>query len=317
MDDTFRNTNNLAKMDKIRNGLRELPQDDRDFKVGFITRLPKLEELPKEYLLETDIRLDQAYTDFCSAFSTDLASSIQEGVTPCPEWGFAKSKELSDDTDEWGQDLRTACKRHIKFGLLDIKDSPMSLKNTDPDVLRDIKNWPKLEDKALKHKKKSYFKVSGQYNSYDDIRATMWKFRNEKVAVVIGVMWSWPLSETFITEVKENGFGHAICILGWNEKGLIIQNSTGGEAGDNDRHVLAPNVVEYFADRYGAFAFLDLDPEDVKTYYLPNNILIDDTAYTAILKSLLTLLKDYVQLLKSPQKLAYSIKRAFGLTKDN
>lgn len=245
---------------KIKQGLRLTPKDDRDFKTGSLTKLPPLSELPKEFKLKTLGVKNQGDTDYCSAFATTLVSESQEGVELSPEWHFAKSKELSGDKDEWGQDLRTALKVSVKYGDLMQKDAPFSLKDKPDEFLRDIKNWNIPLSLVIGQRKKSYIKVEGQYDSYDDIRATLYKF---KTPVLIGVEWSWSISD-YILQGHNGGFGHAITVIGWNDKGLILQNSAGVEAGQNGEHILPREETNYFVERYGAYTFIDLSPEEVK-----------------------------------------------------
>lgn len=294
-------------MDKINKGLRELPQDDRDFKTGALVSLPKLSELPDEFALDCDFVLDQKGSDYCSAFATDTASSIQEDIVPCPEWGFAMSKMLSNDLEEWGQDLRTACKRVVKYGTLPKDKSPYSLDNKDDTFLRDIKNWEFLDHYASPYRKKSFLKVEGQYDSYDDIRATMWKFNS---AVILGVKWSWSIYDYLLDGIGD-GYGHAITAIGWTKEGLILQNSAGITAGKNGRHIITREVINHYVSKYGAFFFIDIPKEDINTYYLPNNIKIGDNGYIAILKALKTLLIDYVKFIR---KIGGGIKTTLGIT---
>ena len=51
-------------------GLRKLPPDTRDFKLGNVFDLPKLEELPSEFILGEPIIHNQGNTDFCTAYAT-------------------------------------------------------------------------------------------------------------------------------------------------------------------------------------------------------------------------------------------------------
>lgn len=242
-------------------GLRETPIDERDFKVGSLTKLPSLDTLPKTFELES-ITKDQQNTDYCSAFASTGASEYQEGVELSPEWHFAASKDLSGDTEDWGQDLRTAMKTSVKYGDIKQSDAPFSLKDKDDKFLRDFKNWPiDLRQKALEHKKKSFIKVEGQYDSYDNVRATIFKF---KCPIVMGLNWSWPISQYVLDNPKDNGFGHAVRIIGWTEDGLIIQNSAGSEAGIDGKHILPREVANKFIDKFSAFFFFDLSTEEVR-----------------------------------------------------
>lgn len=45
-----------------------------------------------------------------------------------PGYSFAASKEISGDPDSWGQNLRDACKAHIKYGGL---PAPNTIEGTE------------------------------------------------------------------------------------------------------------------------------------------------------------------------------------------
>lgn len=247
--------------DKIVGGLLKLPPDDRDFKVGSIMTLPKLEELPKEFKLKTLGIKNQYSSDYCSAFASTLVSETQEGVELSPEWHFAVSKMLSGDVQGWGQDLRTACEVSVKHGDLLQKDAPYTLKDKSDMVIRDIKNWPNLFSLAIGQKKKSYIKVKGPYDDFDDIRATLFKLQTP---IMIGLTWSWGMNHYELKGITDEGFGHAITVIGWNDKGLILQNSGGIRVGLNGEHVIGREEINHFVSQYGAFTFLDLSTSEVK-----------------------------------------------------
>jgi len=275
---------------KIIGGLRELPKDDRDLKLGAIYSLPKLEELPDNFIIGFPKVKDQKDSDFCAAFASCSASELQEDDTElCPEWTFAVAKYLSgENPDTFGLDLRTAMKAHQKFGALEKKDSPFSLENKPQSFLRNINNWPdELYKKAIKHKKESFFYVTGPYDNYDNIRASMWKFRNEKRAVVFGVIFSWSLSQVFMDTYQNKGGGHALCNIGFTPKCLYIQNSYGESAGEAGRHYFSREVINRFVDLYGAFMFIDMPKEDAR-YMIENGIKINDNWIIGLLKVVLT-----------------------------
>lgn len=242
-------------------GLKPLPVDERDFKVGQIMSLPKLEDLPEEFELPTLGVKNQYDSDFCSAFAATLVSESQEGIELSPEWHFAVSKKISGDVKEWGQDLRSACEVSVKYGDIPQKDAPFTLKDKTPEVLRDINNWPDLFTLAIGQKKKSYIKVKGPYDDFDDIRATIYKL---KTPVMIGLVWSWGLNNYELKGIDNNGFGHAITVVGWNSKGLILQNSGGIKMGFKGQHVIGREEINHFVPLYGAFTFIDYSQDEVK-----------------------------------------------------
>ena len=142
----------------VPNGLKKLPPDSRDYALGSIQALPALSELPLSFIL--DSKADKAkIEDFCSATACTLMLEYTEEKELDELWYFAKSKELSGDVEEFGQDLRNACKTAQKFGAIP-KDLAPFTKDKGSDFLRRIENYPKeLEWKAGEHKQKSYFKV--------------------------------------------------------------------------------------------------------------------------------------------------------------
>lgn len=270
----------------IKKGLQDTPEDPHDFPLGSLVRLPKLEELPEEFVLETISVKDQKDTDFCTAFASCLLSEMQEGVVLSPEYQFALSKNLSGGIDEWGQNIRAMLKSHTKAGALEQKDAPYSLENKDPDFLRRLANWPaELIQKIGFHKKKSFAKITGPYDHFDNIRATIWKFRNEKRGALSGLLWQWGLDEYELTGTNNEGQGHALPYIGWSRNGIISQNSAGKEAGILGRHNISKETINHFVERYGAYMMIDLSPDELR-YYLENGIKLEDNWITAIRKSL-------------------------------
>jgi len=250
-------------------GLKKLPPDNRDFKLSAILKLPPLEELPEEFELEPIIIYDQLSSDYCTAEATCGARGIQEGIVLSPEWSFAVSKMISGDPEEPGQDLRTAMKVHTKYGAIEKSEAPYSIQDTEDSVIRYISNWPKgLFEKAKKHQAQSFFKLGGQYDHFDDIRAYLWMKKALKQAITLGTEWSWPIEMKIMETFEENGAGHAIYARGWKKIDgktyLIIQNSYGKEAGDNGSHYFSREVINKFADKYGDFVLVDMPPEQAK-----------------------------------------------------
>lgn len=250
----------------MRGGLQKLPRDRRDLQFGAVFTLPQLEELPKEFSIgETEI-LDQGETDYCSGYATCAASAFQEEITLHPVWSFAVSKILSGDIYGWGQNLRDAVKVHQKYGAIPLNSFEMSF---DPKY-RDRNNFPnELFVIAEKHKKQSYFSISG---NFDSIRQTLWANRTEERAVITGCLWriGWlnklnGIIPKFILE--KDGFGHAFIITGWKEidgeSYLIAQLSNGKEIGNKGKFYF-PKIVVNREFTYGCFVFKDMPLEEAK-----------------------------------------------------
>ena len=255
---------------KIRPGLLPLTPDDRDFRLGAITKLPKLSELPDEFS-HTPLEIkDQLGSDFCPAFSSIGASELQEGVLLSPEYQFALIKELmGGDVDSFGADLRSAAGSFVRFGSIEQKDCPkgFNVAEKDPAFLRRIENWPaELKAKALIHSKKTYVQVDGPYDSFDNIRATIHLFKDEKRVPIFGVRWAWPVNNPYIETPISGGGGHALYAIGFRKVNgrdyLCVVNSYGRNCGENGIFYFSREVINEFVSVYGAFMFIDLTKEE-------------------------------------------------------
>lgn len=148
----------MNQQNKIKGGLLPLKPDIRDFRFGKIFKPIDLAKIPNDFIIGRTNIEDQGYNDFCSAYATTSASELQENVELNPFWSFAVSKMISGNPKEWGQNLRTAMKVHIKYGA--IKKSDFNRGEMTEEDLRYIEKYPKeLFEKAKEHKKKSYFRV--------------------------------------------------------------------------------------------------------------------------------------------------------------
>lgn len=273
------------------NSLKPLPKDERDFKLGAIITLPKVSELPPSYVIEIKTIKEQI-DDFCSANACTLLLEQTEGEELDELWYFAASKKLSGDVDEFGQDLRTAAKTAVKMGAVAQKDAPFS-KDKGSAFLRRYENYPNLEDKALIHKQKTYFWVTGPNDQCDNLRCSLWAFRHLKRGAAMGLLWGWPLSQTILDGTPQ-GYGHAVAAIGFErmngEDYIIIANSYGTQAGNNGRHYVSRETFNTYAEMFGVAMFIDLSREEAD-YYLSRNIKITDNWIIQLWKAFLGLFK--------------------------
>ncbi len=282
-------------------GLLPTPKDDRDIPLGAITSLPALSEIPDNFDVGVPIIKDQKDTDFCTAFMSTGMSELQEGVELSPEWAFAKSKEISGNPAEYGQDIRTALKVHTKHGAIAKSDSPYSLKNKSADFLRYIGNWPNLDKRAIPHVKASYVKVTGPYDAFDNIRATMWKYYAEKRGVSFGLYFGWPRKRVMLDVMPPEQNPHAMYFCGARKVNgthyLRIVNSY-PDAGENGIHLISREVVNHFYEIYGAYTFVDMPIEQLR-YMVQNGITDKDNWVIQLMKAAVTALRELVALKKS------------------
>lgn len=251
----------MSRYEFINFGLQELPPDERDFSLGGFDRLPALKDLPLELRLPFIVK-DQGETDWCSAFATCAASEVQEGVELEPGYSFAAGKELSGDVDAWGQNLRTACAAHQKYGALAIEDLDEDISERQA---RHFDNWRRYLPEALQHRKQSYFKITGPYDHFDNIRAALHKYQTP---AVVGITFGYDLGDPLLATTKP-GFGHAMTVIGYTQRfehlsgpTLIVGNSYGEEAGLNGVHYVTRSVINENVEKYGAFMFVDAARED-------------------------------------------------------
>lgn len=281
--------------DKINHGLKPKTHDSRDYKLGIVFKLPALSELPSSLTIGLPEVRNQRESDFCAAFASSSCSTIQEFAELCPEWIFAATKGMLNDVTSYGLELRDVCKGHALFGCIERAESPFSVDNKPVDFLRNIKNWPPdLFQKALKHKKGSYFSVedvSNGYDHYDNIRRAMYYFRNENCALIFGTLWGWDIAQQVMTSPCQQGSGHALLGIGYDIQGIYVQNSYGTEnVGLCGRHYFSREVVNASVEMYGAYMFHDMTKEDAQ-YFTVNNMKVTDNWFVQIVKIILNIFK--------------------------
>lgn len=269
-------------------GLQPTPSDERDFVLGAIAKLPALDTLPQKLLIPYTVK-DQLDTDFCSAFMSCAMSEPQEGCVLDPAYSFAASKSLSGDVEAWGQDIRTALKAHTKIGALPQSLSEEPLTKANASKLRSFSNWKVDAQQVAKHRKQSFFKVTGQYDAFDNARASLAKFNSP---IGTGVNFGWSLKRKVLDVIPSDGYGHAMTVVGYTQQDntdyLLLLNSYGYSAGENGVHLITREVYNYFADRYGQYMFVDM-PRDQVEYYLDNGITVDDNWIVSLTKAHLSL----------------------------
>lgn len=272
-------------------GLKERIKDERDFALGAIIKWPKLSELPKEYWTEPLSIKDQnkdGNDDFCgSCAGTGMIEPREESELYYPYLFAVAKHESGEDVESWGLSLKDVGKALTKWGVPEMKDVPGAVLNLTPVQRRDFKNYPdSLKEKAKIHKQKTYFFVENSpYDAYDEARAAIHYFAEKKQKILLGVQFGWSLSQVELTGTPK-GFGHAMWATGWTEKGLVLVNSVGKEAGEGGKHYISRESYNYFVQKYGHMMIVDLEREDAD-YMLDNKIKLDDSAIQKTLKAIL------------------------------
>ncbi len=265
------------------NSLRILPQDGRDFSLGAVFPQIKLEDVPKEdFVVATPLNIkDQGETDECSVYALTSVSEDQEGVELLPEFQFFKTKEIAGNPDDWGADLRDACKSAVIYGSLPLDGFKMLKGITRSAILRK-ESWPEHAGEVAKfHKKETFWSVTGKYDVFDNIRVALWQHRANKCSILTGAMFrnEWIESQNGIIpkQYGDNGFGHAFKIFGQKnidgELYLMAQLSQGAYVGDGGIFYFPRSVVNKEIGPYGIYMFKDIKREDAE-YFLENKVSV-------------------------------------------
>lgn len=271
-------------------GLSPLPEDKRDFSLGALFKQIDIKSVPLiDFVIAEPIKIkDQGNTDYCSAYTVTEVSEDQEGEELLPEFQFFKTKQLMGD-DAWGADLRTAFKVPTVFGSLPVKGNE-NFQGISRETILNPATWPiELTPMALKHKKETYFKVTGRYDTFDNIRTVLWQFKDERRSIGVGAMWrsSWTDAVDGVIDEKETAgeFGHAFKIYGQKiingEPYLVAQLSNGTDIGDGGRYYFPRSVVNRDFTPFGQFMFKDI-PREIVENYKQMGIRFDDNNFNNI-----------------------------------
>lgn len=285
---------------KITNeGLKELPIDDRDFALGGVFGYAKIEDVPTtDFIVAEPLTIkDQKDTDYCAGFAVTEVSEDQEGVELSPEYQFFSAKRIAGNKEEWGVDLRTACKSAVKYGSLPIFAS-QEMSGKPRDYILEEKNWPYHSDfVANNYKKSTFFKVEGPYDTFDNIRCALWKNKKNDCTIVTGVKWRFAWIEAkggIITEANGDGFGHAFKIFGQKvingELFLVAQLSNGTQVGDKGLYYFNREVTNSEIGPYGIFMLTDVSKEDAQ-HYISSPYTINDSLFSRFYKIIINFFK--------------------------
>lgn len=304
----------MNEENEIIGGLKLTAPDTRNFKLGAIFDLPDPKDLPTDFSLPP-VKIkhqgkNNPRNDKCAAYATCSASEIQEGVELNPDFVFAVAKSYEGDEEGFGLELSSAFKAHAKVGAIEEKDVPSEY-DLEGTKARYLSYWDsELIKKAFKNKKASYFQVTGPYDPFDNIRASIYKFKDKKQGVVFGCIWGWTNGHIYMTETQKKGYGHALLIVGWARRNgqdwLKIQNSGGERAGEQGYHYFSRKVINDSVREYGALMMVDMDREDAEWYLnndikVPQNTVVTNIYKIQIIKELISLWKRFAKTFKEEE----------------
>ena len=266
----------------IKEGLKLLPDDKRDFKFAGIHKKPKLKDLPEKFIVAEPLKIkDQGMSYKCTGYASASVSEDQEGMPLDPHWQYSKIKQIEGEVEGSGANLRSACKALVEYGSVTEKEA-----NGQTDI--DWKKWPvNLSKIGVERAKKSYFDIEWGFDTFDNMRAVMWASRAEKRSILTGCIWrmNWTHEKDGIIEnldTKAPGQAHAFKVYGWDGDFIIAQLSNGEKIGDKGTFYIHRHIVNQ-EFKYGAFTFKDIDPEEVRRMQ-ENKIKVGDNLLVQILK---------------------------------
>ncbi len=256
-------------------GLLPLKKDPNDFSFARtfgslnLAAIPAFDfEIGKILLIR-----DQGSDDSCTARAGSVINEDQEDVVLEEGYLYAKEKQIMGDWQGFGADLRTVCKALTKFGQIEKSESPFSFEKDGRDFVANWNNWPvEFDEKAKKHIKDKYFAVDGGYDTFTNIRATLWQNKEEERSVLVGATWrpEWQNAPNGIIPKQYGDFGtpHAFKIFGQKningEIYLKAQLSSGTGVGDNGIYYFPAEVVNK-EFTFGLFTFRDnISDKDIK-----------------------------------------------------
>ena len=268
-------------------GLNSTPYSEKDapFALGVVMDQIDIATVPKENWDYTGLTIieNQQNSDMCGGHAGGAAVEHFDDVPMCKVFQFATSKWAEGgDIMNYGTNLRAIGEGMRKIGSLPKADCPHCKLTVDTDDYfgdkwRNINSWPKESlDIAKQYKIKSYLWVDkGRYDTFDNIRSALWKWRDKKQSIITGVGWrgNWTGAPAGVIpqEKRDVVGGHAVLIQNKQEiidgrEREVVQNSYGQGIGDDGRFKFDRGVINRDFT-YGAIMPIDLDPEVIRQVY--------------------------------------------------
>ncbi len=247
-------------------GLKKTAHDPRDYSYhrtfgasNFI--------LPDEYFAGRPAAKNQMLSQMCTAFASAVVGACEDGVDFCPEYSFAVGKLISKTGLEEPEDLRTPLKAAVAYGYLPSDPTLPSVVSQSAAYCANIANYaPLCADKAAKYKKKSYFRVDGNFKT---IKQVLYNNAPSKRAILTGVLWmnEWTVAPKGIVPsvAVEVGGLHCVPIIGFTKidgiEYIAVQNSYGEGLGDRGIFYFNEQVFNKCFDQP---MYMEVEPDGIQ-----------------------------------------------------
>lgn len=219
-----------------------------------------------------------------------------------PIFQFSKIKQIRNEWQSYGANIREAMLSFTKYGSLLKKYSPFTYDEGKPtdrtrDIVSNWNNWDKsLDALAAKNKAPAFFTADGPNQPFDNIRSILWQNKQKgiKSGVVLGMYWKGTWGSAIIPddgqEASYNATGaHCTWVRGQKTIGgqiyLVVQNSYGAGAGDDGLFYFPREVINRNFPIFGAYYFYPISVGDAQ-YHNENGIKLSANWVSKVVTSL-------------------------------
>ena len=163
-------------------------RDERNFGARVIAGEITEDDLTDEEFRTCELELQhQGASDFCVGYGKAYGKQATEGRLMSGPGAFAMGARAMGYIPDWGISILQVMKGAVKFGVPEYRLWPLT-GNRNHDA-----NWENMSQTVLAnaelHKDKSFFEIWGimEMHRFDQIRAYLNKFRDEKIVIQTGV----------------------------------------------------------------------------------------------------------------------------------
>ena len=202
-------------------GCQPSPIDVRDYTIEMVAMAEA--PLPETYLCASMKVLNQGSVGSCVAHACATAMGYGEkkgGATTAHDFsrGFIYGNRKGTDYQGEGMYIRQALKQLNHCGDCEYEDFPYN--ETYPNVKKKID-----KDKENLYAKAEPFKIVNYFRCYTNDEVKRALLNQGAVVISIPIYSSFSADCPMPSEKDTYKGGHAMCVIGWDETGWIIQNS--------------------------------------------------------------------------------------------